>query len=289
MGIPDEVDPATQALDWVFTYYASRPTWDRQMLSTPVAPGPAVLATMDGPPEVKDADDLRAANAWLQREWERLRQYTQLQLGRIQKESQELVNQNHLNEQAMIQACQELSRKEELLTRQSRALQQQAAALSGREAALVEQLGAWSQAQAEFPVLREQHQRTEQEAAQAQALLESLRGELQGVQQARQATQAELETLAQAAEEQRAAREKEQALTRALQAEMEQRRRALERAEQAAQRREAELDELEARLRAEFEEQDRQLSERRREVNALYARLRQEGPRATKPAGGPPP
>jgi hypothetical protein len=55
---------------------------------------------------------------------------------------------------------------------------------------------------------------------------------------------------------------------------MEERLNDLEKVEQAAQRRIAELDELEVRLREEFEEQERQLAEQRGEVAALYTRLR---------------
>ncbi len=61
----------------------------------------------------------------------------------------------------------------------------------------------------------------------------------------------------------------------ARQAQMERRLRELDRAEQTAHRRPAALDELEARLREEFEEQERRLAAERREVAALYRRLRQ--------------
>ena len=113
-----------------------------------------------------------------------------------------------------------------------------------------------------------------------------MRAEALALQKSREATQAELEAMARSLDEQREAREKEQELTRALQVQMEQRRRALDKAEQAAQRRVAELDELEIRLRDEFEQQERQLAERRKDVAALYARLRQEG--AAKNQAPPP-
>ena len=146
MTTPNDADVfATQAVDWIFTYYATQPTWDRHSLGVPVgAPANYPRAGMEAPPEIKEASDLRAANEWLQREWDRLKQYTEIQLARIQRESQALLSQNHLNEQTMILGCQELSRKEELLARQSRALQQQAANLSQRETALTEQFDQWS-------------------------------------------------------------------------------------------------------------------------------------------------
>ena len=49
-------------------------------------------------------------------------------------------------------------------------------------------------------------------------------------------------------------------------------------AEQAAQRRVADLDDLEVRLREEFEEQERRLADQRRDVAAMVARLRQARP-----------
>jgi hypothetical protein len=272
----NEEGSSTQAVDWIFTYYATQPTWDRQSLAVPVgAPVSYPRAGMDAPPEIKDPADLRAANAWLQREWDRLKQYTEIQLARIQRESQALLSQNHLNEQSMILGCQELSRKEEMLARQSRALQEQAAELSRRERALAEQFGQWSQIQNE---LRESSKGgpTSEETAQEQALLASLRAETTALQKSREAIQAELEAMARSLDEQREAREKEQALTRSLQGQMEQRRRALDKAEQAAQRRVAELDELEVRLREEFEQEEQKLAERRKDVAALYARLRQD-------------
>ena len=75
---------------------------------------------------IQNAADLRAANEWLRRERQRLEQYTQTQLDRIQSDRQALVTQTARNEQMIITGCQELSRKEELLARQSRTLQQQA-------------------------------------------------------------------------------------------------------------------------------------------------------------------
>jgi hypothetical protein len=277
MTSPNEPELSTQAVDWIFTYYATQPTWDRHSLGVPVgAPANFPRAGMEAPPAIKDPSDLRAANEWLVREWERLKQYTEIQLARIQRESQGLLSQNHLNEQSMILGCQELSRKEELLARQSRALQQQANDLSCREQALTARLNK-TVAQGGADGLPSSRALTDQEIAQHQTLLESLRNETLALQKSREVTQGELVAMARSLDEQREAREKEQTLTRALQTQMEQRRRALDKAEQAAQRRVAELDELADRLREEFEEQERQLAVKRKDVNALYARLRQQG------------
>jgi chromosome segregation ATPase len=213
-----------------------------------------------------------------------LQQYTEIQLARIRGEHEALVNRIYHSEQTMILGCQELSRKEELLAQQSRVLQQQAGELSQRERALAGQLEQWSKVQGELADLCQARVRTEEETEQQRALLDTLRGEAMALQKSREATQAELEAMARALDEQREARAKEQALTRTHQAQMDKRLRDLDRAEQAVQRRVAELDELEARLREEFEGQERQLAEQRRDITALYARLRQ---RAQEGSGAP--
>jgi hypothetical protein len=263
--------PSLQAADWLFSHFGALP-WSRQP--------PGILAAITGtllppdpeaPPAIQNTGDLAAANEWLQRERQRLQQYTQAQLDRIASEHQALVQRNYQNEQSMILACQELGRKEELVARQTRALQEQAVGLSRREQALARQVEQLSRTQGELA----QHRRTEEEAAQQLALLETLRCETAALQKLRETTQAELATMTRELAEQREQRERDQALRRTQQAQMEQRLRALDQAEQAAQRRVAEMDELEAQLRDEFEEQERRLAEKRSEVAALSARLRQ--------------
>jgi hypothetical protein len=68
--------------------------------------------------------------------------------------------------------------------------------------------------------------------------------------------------------------EQKQAETAKFVAQMEQRCRTLEKAEEAAKRRLAELDDLEERLREEFETQERQLAQERRELETLRNQLR---------------
>src|SRR5262249_48608998 len=96
-----------QAADWVFSHFGS------QLLGRQ---GEGV--DDDTPPAIRSDDDVRAANEWLQRERKRLQEYTETQLARVANEHQALVSQNYRNEQQMILACQELSRKEEMLARQ---------------------------------------------------------------------------------------------------------------------------------------------------------------------------
>jgi chromosome segregation ATPase len=264
----------TQAIDWFFTLLGTPPPQEQQPPPAPV-PMEQKPSEPETPPAIQSADDLQAANEWLKRERARLQEYTETQLARIQREHQALVSQTYFNEQTMILNCQELSRKEELLARQSRALQQQAAELSQREQALAAQLEQWMQIQREVGDLSQVRVQTEQEAEQQRTLLEALRQEIAALQRSRESMHGELEAMAREMEQQREARAREQDRLRANQAQIEQRLRNLDRAEQAVQRRLVELDELEARLRLEFEEQERQLAEQRRAVAAVYAKLRQ--------------
>ncbi|MFO0842146.1 MAG: hypothetical protein U0797_07055 [Gemmataceae bacterium] len=91
-----------------------------------------------------------------------------------------------------------------------------------------------------------------------------------------------------AVEQARASREKEEAAYQARRDELEQRLLTAERAALAADQRQAELDDVEARLRAEFEEQERELQRQRHELAALEARLRAEGVGERPPAAGRP-
>jgi hypothetical protein len=279
-------DPAarqTQAADFLFSHFGAQ-AWGRQPSGTLAEIGGGNLPPdADAPPPIQNQQDLVAANEWLQRERKRLQEYTETQLERIAAEHQALVKRNYQNEQSMILACQELSRKEEMLTRQSRALQDQAAELSRRQHTLSSQLQEWSRSHGELADLTQARARTEQEAAEQRALVDSLRTESLALQKSRELLQAELETMARELSEQREQRERERALTQTQQSQMEERLRALDRAEQAAQRRVADLDELEAQLRDEFEDQERRLAEQRREVASLSARLRQRLQEVTQP------
>jgi hypothetical protein len=277
--------PPIQVIDWLFTHYNDPPAADGPFAAAPAAEE-ALNWEPESPPPIQDPADLRAANDWLHRERGRLRQYTETQLARIRTEHQSLVQQKYLNEQTMILGGQELTRKEELLARQSRALQQQALELSRREQALCGQLEQWSRARGELETISQVRVQTEQETAQLKSLLGGLRDETLALQKAREETQAELEAMAQALEQHREQRAADLARARANQEEMERRLRALDLAEQVAQRRVADLDDLEVRLREEFEEQERRLADQRRDVAALYARLRQPAPgAATKEPG----
>jgi hypothetical protein len=282
MRTPNGLPPhQTQVLDWCFSLcHGSDALTSHPPVSNGPVAGPGTTAAPSSPevdsvPVIQGPADLRAANEWVQRERRRLQEYTRIQLERIQGEHQALLSQNYLNEQTTILRCQELSRKEELLAQQTRAIQQQTAELSQRERGVAAQLEQWSRVQNDLADLCQVRVTVEQDTEQQQALLDTLRQEASALQKSREASQLELEALVHSLDQQREARSREQALMSAHHAKMEERLNELEKAEQSAQRRVAELDELETRLRKEFEEQERQLTEQRSEVAALYSRLRQ--------------
>jgi DNA repair exonuclease SbcCD ATPase subunit len=276
-----------QAIDYLFANWQGG-----RVLMRPAPPSAAPEAAPSAPPDepepppvIRDAADLRVANEWLQRERKRLRDYTGTQLARIHREHQALIQQIYLGEQNALRRSQELACKEGLLAQQSRTLQEQTAVLSVRERAVAARLEQWSRVQGQLADLCEARTHVEQETQEQRALLDALQLESDALRTSREATEAELKALVHGLDEQREARAREQAAMRAGQEQMEQRLRELDRVEQAAQRRVAELDELEARLRAEFEGQERQLAEQRREIAALRARLRQQA-EAARPVPG---
>jgi hypothetical protein len=266
----------TQALDWLFSQAGAPPTQPQPSAQTPIpaVPDGSASPAAEPPPPIRSEADLQAATEWLRRERERLQQYTDLHINRIKAEHQALVDLKYRNEQTLLRSCQEVSRKEELLAQQSRVLQHQEKELSERELALSARLEEWSRAQSELGTVCRLRDQTEEEAASTKSLLDTLRSETIALQKSRETMQTELEGMARSLEEQREARIREQARTQALQTQMEDRLRELARAEQSAQRRVNELDDLEKQLRKDFEEQEQQLAEQRRELATLYPRPR---------------
>jgi hypothetical protein len=278
--------PHTEATDWVFTRLSggggqpAAPT--RPAERPPAAADIAALAETQPPPG--NPEDLQAAYEWLRRERKRLEAYTQAHLARLRSEHQALVAQNHLAEESLILRTQELNRQEELLAHRARAVQQQATELADREKALAGQLEHWWRAHEEFAAVQEASASVRQQTDAQCAVLDALRAETAALQKSRESARVDLETLLAALGGQREARVQEQALLAARQAQWEQRLLDLDRAEAAAQRRVAELDDLEARLRQEFEAQERQVTAERQEITAFHARLRHL-PTPTEPRG----
>src|SRR5262249_16668359 len=135
-----------QALDCIFSSLSGEGRLPSQPRSTAIPPDRGADEGSEAeaePPVIHGPADLRAANEWFRRERQRLQQYTQNQLARIQQERQTLLGQNYMHEQALIVRAQELSRQEQLVAQQSHGLQQRAADLARREQALANQLARW--------------------------------------------------------------------------------------------------------------------------------------------------
>src|SRR5262245_46937399 len=156
-AVGDALPLHQQALDWLFARLGGNSPEPLQEVAPAeaAAPAPAPADDVPLPPKVESAADLEAATAWLQRERKRLEAYTRAQLTRLQQEHQAVLQQNYLNEQALIMRSQELARREEMLQAQGRAVQQQAQEVSGRERALSEQLAQWWQANEQLAALEE--------------------------------------------------------------------------------------------------------------------------------------
>jgi hypothetical protein len=233
----------------------------------------ASLAESDPAPTIRGPEDLKSAAEWVQREKERLAAYTRAQIQRLQADHQVLISQSYLNEQTLILRSQELSRKEEWLVAQGRALKEQAEELSRREQSLAAQLNQWGGVRQEMASVKETTRSVEQDTAAEVALLDALRSETEALHHSREVARTEFEALMKAIQEQGETRAREDAIRRASQDQFEQRRLAADRQETAMRQRLAELDDLETRLRREFEEQERQIRAQRQELAAREARL----------------
>lgn len=115
---------------------------------------------------------------------------------------------------------------------------------------------------------------TREDTQRLNEIREALNAETSALQQTREAANAELGWLQNAANEARKAREREEAALANRKAWMEQRIAEVERMCTAAVQHEAELDDLEARLRRELEEQEKQLQERFRELERAEANFK---------------
>jgi chromosome segregation ATPase len=252
----------------------------------PVAPSAAgrlgPRASAPAPDEVEEPPceegDLtpqqQLACGWLRRERARLEAYTRAQLSRVLAERQAAAAQLYLNEQALVLRAQEVSRKEEFVAGQVRAMQEQAEQLSRREKALLGQLEQQRERQEEAADFDRAAQDVCHEVESQQALLTTLQAETSALQAARDAARAELAAMEAALPAQREALAKERAALTAGREQAEARALALDNEQMAMQRRLDELDEVETQLRRELEMQERQLATERREVAELRSRLR---------------
>jgi hypothetical protein len=226
----------------------------------------------DTPPAIHSEADVRVATEWLRRERARLEDYTKAQLGTIQREREALARQKCEAEQALFLRVQELSRKEEMVLAQGRALQEQAGDLSSREQRLATQL---EQAVKDQPAPA---QGVEPSPAHDE-LLATLKAETEALHYSREVAREELRNLIKATEDLRRTREEEEENLRSREAHLQQRLNEADQAILAAQQRQADLEDLELRLHHEVQEQERELVRQRQELEMLQRHMRTSPPR----------
>jgi hypothetical protein len=282
-GTPSVSPLYVRALDRVFIQLGGNSDLEADLTSVACSPGEApeapttsvVPAEVPPPPKVETQADLQSAYEWLLRERKRLETYTNSQLARLQQEHAAMVARHYTNEQMMILRSQEMANKEDFLTRQTRSLQEQAHEQSERERALTEQREQLCRAHEEHAKLQESCSGVTRDTQVQQTLLKAMRVETAAIKRDRERAARDLEAMQRQLQEQRAARTKQEALLAARQTELDQRLGILQKSEEAVQRRLRELDDLEARLRIEIEEQEKQVAAERRAVETLSKRLRQ--------------
>ena len=154
----------TQAMDWLFSHYnALDPVGRATRRRGDGARHRAAPGRPRSAPGGQERGRPAPANEWLQRE-RRACSNTPNCSSPVSSKNTRLLSQKHLNEQAMILGCQELSSKEEILTRQSIALQQQAAEMSLREQAVARMMDQWSRSHEDHAEVPPSRVQTEAEA-----------------------------------------------------------------------------------------------------------------------------
>lgn len=291
------------SLDWIFGRMAGQ--WTSNGLppdivdqaGLPAGPPTAAAAPYGSPttawapqppPALTDQASLQAAYEWFEAERIRLEEFTRQQFATVRAHQQADLARHYRNEETLALRAQDLNREMQFLATQSQALQARARQLAQWEGSLSLQAQKLFEAHEQILLIHQTSGNVQEDLEAHQASLERMREEMAQLQTAEAAARSTFAVFdANLADRQRAWEKKQADLT-ARQMEMEQRYQALEQSEEAATKRLAELDDLENRLREEFEGEQRQLGLERQEIEALYAELRSRSqPLLEKPA--PPP
>jgi hypothetical protein len=224
---------------------------------------------------------MQAAYQWLQNEKDRLEKYTHAQLDILHRKHQEEVQRHYRHEESLVLRAQEVNRELQFLASQSQAMQQRAGELAQWESSLAAQMDKVHRAQEEFLKIQQTSDNLQKDTEAQQRCLEALRAETAQLQVSRTTAHAEFAKLETTLTEHHQLWQTKQAEITARQIEMEERYRRLEEMEAAARRRLAEVDDLEERLRQEFETQQTQLARDRRDLEMLYEKLRRQQPSRT--------
>jgi hypothetical protein len=240
----------------------------------PAAGGLAAYQGPQPPPTLDEPAKVQAAYEWFLAEKARLDEYTNHQFAAVRKHQEADLARHRRNEEALILRSQELNREMQFLASQSQALQSRARELADWESSLHAQMFKLTRAHEELLNIQKTSENIQRDTEAQQASLEQLRSEMAQLQAAEAAARTTFASFDSALTERQQAWEKKQADLAARQLQMEQRYQALEQAEEAASRRLAELEDLEDRLREDFESQQQQLVRERQDLEALYKELR---------------
>lgn len=219
------------------------------------APRPAVEPNGTGPQSAAWSAPTawQADYEWIQEEKKRLEAYTLSQLTLVRQQRDELQQRKNSTEQAMIQREQELNRQARLLANAGEILKRREQTVAERETALTSQAQVLAQVQDQVRALQQTRDQLQHEIEQHGLQLEQERLQATQLKEAIRAARIELFNYEKPLKERQKAWEREQATLAAARTQLEQRRAALEKEEEAMKRRLAEVEELESRLRGNYQ------------------------------------
>jgi len=240
--------PQIQCIDHLFSVLAgAEPPRDVQRPA--VEPnGPAPQSAAWPAPAAWQAD-----YEWIQEEKKRLEAYTLSQLALVRQQREELLQRKNSTEQAMIQREQELNRQARLLANAGEILKRREQAVAEREAALTSQGQMLTQMQDQVRALQQTRDQLQREIEQHGLQREQQRLQATQLEESIRAARTELFNFEKPLKERQKAWEHEQALLATARSQLEQRRAALEKDEEAMKRRLAEVEEIESRLRGDYQ------------------------------------
>lgn len=266
--------PSTQYVDQIFGTLA---------YPNQAAPGNGAPLFQAAPAAVPcQPTDLTAEYDWLREERKRMEAYTLHQFGAISQQREELLNRRAEVETQFALREQELNRKMRLLAERSDAVAIREKQLSEGEATLAAQKEGLTDAEQRLQQYQQTGAKLQRDIELQRLTLEQVRFQTTQLQEAARVAQAELEAFERLRQNRSTEWEKEQAKSAQRLQKLEQRERALLVSEESMRRREGEQDQLEAQLRCEIEERERQLALEQQEIAELRRRLRQQAGEAAQ-------
>jgi DNA repair protein SbcC/Rad50 len=294
-GRTDAQAPSTQYVDQIFTMVGAQQTGHgtAHVAAPPPPPDPPATnaVSTDAAPAIPiyQRADLIAELEWLREERRRLEGYTRSQFGQIAQQREEFLGKRAEVEAALALREQELNRQMKILAERGELLQQREKDLARNEAALTLQREELANAETQLTQLQQTHAKLQTEVQQQRYQLEQGRFLAAQMEEGARASQAELAAFEKALAHRKKAWEEEQATFAARREQLEQRCREIERGEASLRRRETELDQMEAELRCEIEQKERQLARERQLVREQQQARERLAARLSTPSEGPRP